>query len=70
MITDWLVKESDRPECDVAMQQEWAGMSGAEAFMLIERHAENWDQINSAMQAWLTANLRGEILRLLGERNE
>lgn len=36
--------------------QQWAGMDGATAYHLIERHAENWADINLMMGAWLAAN--------------
>ncbi len=36
--------------------QQWAGMDGAIAFHLIERHADGWGNIAAMMQAWLRAN--------------
>lgn len=36
--------------------QDWR-VSGVQAFQLIERHAEGWDEIGSAMDAWLKAHL-------------
>ena len=36
--------------------QDWAGMDGACAFHLIERHASGWDEVARMMQAWLDAN--------------
>lgn len=36
--------------------QQWAGMDGATAWHLIERHAENWHEIGELMNAWLRAN--------------
>lgn len=36
--------------------QRWAGMDGAVAWHLIERHAENWADIGLMMDAWLEAN--------------
>ena len=36
--------------------QQWAGMDGAEAFELIGRHADNWDDARELMNAWLRAN--------------
>ena len=36
--------------------QDWAGMDGACAFHLIERHADGWDDVARMMQAWLDAN--------------
>ena len=37
--------------------QKWAGMDGATAFHLIERHAANWADTRLMMDAWLQANL-------------
>ena len=36
--------------------QEWKGMDGAIAYHLIDRHAENWNEIGAMMNAWLRAN--------------
>ena len=36
--------------------QEWRGMDGATAFLLIERHADDWDDTREMMNAWLRAN--------------
>jgi hypothetical protein len=36
--------------------QHWAGMDGAIAFHLIERHADNWADVGKMMNEWLTAN--------------
>ena len=43
--------------------QKWAGMDGATAFHLIERHAVNWADTRLMMDAWLQANLsaRAEV---------
>lgn len=50
----WFV---DRADGDMALKdQAWAGMDGAVAFHLIDRHAEGWDDIRAAMEAWLHAN--------------
>ena len=38
--------------------QHWAGMDGAIAWHLIERHADNWDEVGEMMNAWLRANIR------------
>lgn len=43
------------PEWD-GMDQDWKGMSGAMAFHLIDRHADNWGQLGAMMNAWLEAN--------------
>lgn len=49
-----------------AMQQ-WAGMDGAVAFHLIERHADNWNDIGQMMDAWLRANTEALRAALLDE---
>ena len=36
--------------------QDWAGMDGAIAWHLIERHADNWADIGKMMGEWLAAN--------------
>ena len=36
--------------------QAWAGMDGAIAWHLIERHADNWQEVGAMMAAWLRAN--------------
>jgi hypothetical protein len=44
--------ETTRP----ANSQEWAGMSGSTAFLLIQRHADGWPDIDLMMGEWLAAN--------------
>lgn len=36
--------------------QDWAGMDGAIAFHLIERHSDSWADIGKMMAEWLAAN--------------
>jgi len=36
--------------------QHWKGMDGAIAWHLIERHANDWNEIGAMMNAWLRAN--------------
>ena len=36
--------------------QQWAGMDGATAWHLIDRHADNWNEVGELMNAWLRAN--------------
>ena len=36
--------------------QDWAGMSGQDAFLLIRRHADGWADVNKMMGEWLAAN--------------
>lgn len=44
------------PTIEDINSQSWAGMDGAIAFHLIERHGEDWAHIGRLMQAWLQAN--------------
>lgn len=39
-----------------ANSQHWAGMDGAIAWHLIDRHADNWADIGQMMNEWLAAN--------------
>ena len=41
--------------------QQWAGMDGATAYLLIQRHAENWSDTRLMMDAWLGANLAAAV---------
>ncbi len=36
--------------------QDWRGMDGETAYMLINRHANNWNDVREMMGAWLAAN--------------
>ena len=36
--------------------QEWKGMDGATAYLLIDRHADNWADAKQMMEEWLEAN--------------
>ncbi len=42
------------------LTQDWKGMSGGVAFSLIERHADNWKEIDYMMNQWLEANKEAE----------
>ena len=42
------------------LTQDWNGMSGGVAFSLIERHADNWKEIDYMMSQWLEANKEAE----------
>jgi hypothetical protein len=50
------------PDCaaaaadDAEPPQDWAGVDGAVAWHLIDRHADSWDATGKAMDAWLQAN--------------
>ena len=37
-------------------KQDWRGLDGAIAWHLIERQAENWNQVGEMMNEWLKAN--------------
>ncbi len=45
--------------------QQWRGMDGVTAFHLIERHADDWEDIAMMMGAWRRAN---EAQDVVGER--
>lgn len=47
-------------EADAA--QDWKGMDGATAFLLIERHADGWNEVRQMMDAWLRANVAAAVL--------
>lgn len=40
--------------------QNWLGMDGATAWHLIDRHADNWNEVSELMNAWLRANVLAE----------
>lgn len=42
--------------------QDWKCMDGATAFLLIERHADGWDEIRQMMDAWLRANVAAAVM--------
>jgi len=44
----------ETPKEDLA--QNWAGMDGATAFHLIERHADGWGDVGYMMEQWRAAN--------------
>lgn len=46
--------------------QDWKGMDGAIAYHLIDRHADNWNDIGKMMGEWLDAN-QGSAKPLTGE---
>lgn len=39
------------------MTQDWKNLTGAQAFHLIERHSDGWDDIERMMGEWLAAQL-------------
>ena len=44
------------PATRPANSQDWAGMDGATAFHLIERHSDNWSDAHMMMDEWRLAN--------------
>lgn len=43
--------------------QQWTGMDGATAFLNIERHADDWHEINALMEAWRRAAVAAAVRR-------
>jgi hypothetical protein len=43
--------------------QEWAAMDGADAFLMIERHANNWAETRELMEAWKRAHVAVAVKR-------
>ena len=41
-------------------EQNWLGMDGATAWHLIDRHADNWNEVGELMNAWMRANVLAE----------
>ncbi len=52
-----MAQETDR---DWSKAQDWKGMDGATAFLLINRHSDGWGDVGAMMNAWLAANAAGE----------
>jgi hypothetical protein len=51
-----------QPEPTVeANSQNWAGMDGAVAWHLIDRHADNWADVGKMMDEWLAANTEAAV---------
>lgn len=48
-----MAQETDR---DWSKAQDWKGMDGATAFLLINRHSDGWGDVGAMMNAWLAAN--------------
>lgn len=38
--------------------QNWTALDGATAWHLIERHADNWNEVGEMMDAWLRARTK------------
>jgi hypothetical protein len=45
---------------DADNAQNWLSMDGATAWHLIDRHANNWNEVGELMNAWLRANVLAE----------
>ena len=43
--------------------QQWENMGGAEAWILINRHADDWDEIRELMEAWRRAEVNKAVRR-------
>ena len=50
--------------------QDWAGMDGATAFLLIDRHADGWDDTRLMMHEWLAANAKQAEAVPLGHKKK
>lgn len=46
---------NDNTEAPDLSAEAWAGMDGAVAWHLIDRHAQGWAQVGEMMNAWLRA---------------
>ncbi len=51
-----LYSRDEAGQQDDYTHQEWAGMDGAVAWHLIERHADSWSDVGKMMNAWLSSN--------------
>jgi hypothetical protein len=50
--------------------QDWAGMDGAIAYQLIDRHANDWNEIGEMMNAWLRANIQAGTDAIMSNKRE
>lgn len=50
--------------------QQWAGMDGATAWHMIDRHAEDWSDVGEKMAAWYLANSLPEIAEAVSDERE
>lgn len=46
-------------------RQDWAKLRGAIAFQIIERHADDWDEIDTMMEEWRVARTQAVAARTL-----
>ena len=52
-----LIEALEQPAATIPdASQDWAGMSGIDAFLLIQRHADGWADVNKMMGEWLAVN--------------
>ena len=48
-------------DCEGMTEEDyWLGMDGATAWHLIDRHADNWNEVGELMNSWLRANVLAE----------
>ena len=50
--------------------QQWAGMDGATAWHLIDRHADDWSDVGEKMAAWYLAYAQPEIAEAVSDERE
>jgi len=50
--------------------QQWAGMDGATAWHLIDRHADDWGDVGEKMAAWYLANSIPDIAEAVSDERE
>jgi hypothetical protein len=63
------LKFGSRPPATIKdNSQNWAGMDGAVAWHLIDRHADNWADIGKMMNEWLAANTHVTDIDMSQER--
>ncbi len=41
--------------------QDWKALAGATAWHLIDRHADNWNEVGEMMDAWLRARTKSAV---------
>lgn len=51
-----VAEQAGEPVADIGNDQNWRRMDGATAYHLIDRHADNWNEIGLMMDAWRLAN--------------
>jgi len=61
------MSEWQETERDWSQAQDWKGMDGATAWLLIHRAADGWGDTRAMMEAWLAANAPAEPLYQIKE---